>query len=494
MDTVTVNELARVLAERKKLEESVARSFVSTMFDVVRVALERDKLVKVKGLGTFKLVEVSARESVNVNSGERMVIGSYAKITFTPDSIMKEIVNKPFSQFETVVLNDGVEFEDMDQSADGQVAEPEVPSDGDAIGSATDGGDDGDSATDACSDVAGNAVEAEGDDCGAEPGDVAGSGVEPEAESDELASDAGGSSAEDTVSAEPVDGDGGCDAVVAMPGSSPGVGDAGGCGAAGDSVGGHAHDAAPEYVSDENGVRAESVGLQEVTDVCQTDASLPGEGRETVPGGVVCAAEPGSGQSPRKSRGAVKAVLTALLVLLLMAASAYGGYLYGLYEAYGPSLAKKGAQDGVSVAARKGKEPKPATALAKAERDTVKALPAVKDTVAKAAQAAKPEEEGKGEKAATKAGAREEERAKPFDSSKYDAMDSRVRTGAYRIIGTDRVVTVKQGETLQRISDRLLGPGMECYVEVYNGLSGQEALKAGQSLRIPKLELRKRRR
>ena len=90
MNMITVQELARVLAERKKLEESVARSFVSTMFDVVRVALERDKLVKVKGLGTFKLIEVSARESVNVNSGERMLIGSYGKITFTPDSIMKE--------------------------------------------------------------------------------------------------------------------------------------------------------------------------------------------------------------------------------------------------------------------------------------------------------------------------------------------------------------------------------------------------------------------
>lgn len=115
MNMITVQELARVLAERKKLEESVARSFVSTMFDVVRVALERDKLVKVKGLGTFKLIEVSARESVNVNSGERMLIGSYGKITFTPDSIMKEIVNKPFSQFETVVLNDGVEFDDIEQ-------------------------------------------------------------------------------------------------------------------------------------------------------------------------------------------------------------------------------------------------------------------------------------------------------------------------------------------------------------------------------------------
>ena len=131
MNMITVQELARVLAERKKLEESVARSFVSTMFDVVRVALERDKLVKVKGLGTFKLIEVSARESVNVNSGERMLIGSYGKITFTPDSIMKEIVNKPFSQFETVVLNDGVEFDDIEQQGSEPVPEPAVESDGD---------------------------------------------------------------------------------------------------------------------------------------------------------------------------------------------------------------------------------------------------------------------------------------------------------------------------------------------------------------------------
>ena len=131
METMTLQELAQSLADSKKLELSVARSFVSTMFDVIRIAIERDKLVKVKGLGTFKLIEVGARESVSVNSGERVLLSSYGKITFTPDSIMKEIVNKPFSQFETVVLNDGVEFDDMEPDASTEVSEPEILPDDD---------------------------------------------------------------------------------------------------------------------------------------------------------------------------------------------------------------------------------------------------------------------------------------------------------------------------------------------------------------------------
>ena len=95
MEILTIHELARVLADKKKLEVSVARTFIATMFDVIRVAIERDRLVKVKGLGTFKLIEVGARESVSVNNGERVVIGSHGKISFTPDAVMKELVNKP---------------------------------------------------------------------------------------------------------------------------------------------------------------------------------------------------------------------------------------------------------------------------------------------------------------------------------------------------------------------------------------------------------------
>ena len=131
MDMMTIEDLANALANKMKLEPNVAKLFVTNLFDVVRQAVETERIVKVKGLGTFKLIEVSARESVNVNNGERVIIGSHGKISFTPDPIMKELVNKPFSQFETVVLNDGVDFDDdADTNAETQpeADEPQNPS------------------------------------------------------------------------------------------------------------------------------------------------------------------------------------------------------------------------------------------------------------------------------------------------------------------------------------------------------------------------------
>ena len=121
MGKISIQDLAQVLVERKGLNKRDAAIFASAMFDIIQTNLEKDKVVKIKGLGTFKIIDVDDRESVNVNTGERVLIEGHNKITFTPDALMKELVNKPFSQFETVVLNDGVDFEDMNP-----VAEPTV--------------------------------------------------------------------------------------------------------------------------------------------------------------------------------------------------------------------------------------------------------------------------------------------------------------------------------------------------------------------------------
>ena len=110
MGKISIQELANVLVERRKMNRRDASLFVSAMFDIVQQRLETDKLVKVKGLGTFKIIDVEDRESVNVNTGERVLIEGHGKITFVPDALLKELVNKPFAQFETVVLNDGVDF------------------------------------------------------------------------------------------------------------------------------------------------------------------------------------------------------------------------------------------------------------------------------------------------------------------------------------------------------------------------------------------------
>lgn len=118
MAKLSIQDLAKVLVDKNGLSLKLSEQFVASMFDVVRQGLERDNLVKIKGLGAFKIIGVEARESVNVNAGERVLIDSHAKVTFSPDNTMKEMVNKPFSQFETVVLNDGVDFEDMGEPTD----------------------------------------------------------------------------------------------------------------------------------------------------------------------------------------------------------------------------------------------------------------------------------------------------------------------------------------------------------------------------------------
>lgn len=123
-----VQRIAEVVARKHNLSLKDAEEFVSTMFSTIHEGLESDKLVKIKGLGTFKVVGVKARESVNVNTGERLVIEGHDKVSFTPDKVMAELVNKPFAQFETVVLNDGVDLDAIDnaQPAEPSSAEPET--------------------------------------------------------------------------------------------------------------------------------------------------------------------------------------------------------------------------------------------------------------------------------------------------------------------------------------------------------------------------------
>ena len=126
MGKLTIQEVAKILTEKNGLEPREASRFAAEMFSVILQRLEEGDTVKVKGLGTFKIINVEARESVSVRTGERVVIDSHAKVTFTPDTIMRELVNKPFSQFETVVLNDGVEFDDINDEVTKETAEETV--------------------------------------------------------------------------------------------------------------------------------------------------------------------------------------------------------------------------------------------------------------------------------------------------------------------------------------------------------------------------------
>lgn len=123
MGKVTISELVELFAQKANINKQQAQSFIMAVLETISEGVDQDKLVKIKGLGTFKVVDVDARESINVNTGERLTIDSHQKLSFTPDSVMKDFINKPFSQFETVVLNEGVVFEDMADTSVESVAE-----------------------------------------------------------------------------------------------------------------------------------------------------------------------------------------------------------------------------------------------------------------------------------------------------------------------------------------------------------------------------------
>lgn len=125
-EKITLQDLINLFGEKQGMSKKDAELFVRSLFDLIEEALATEKYVKVKGLGTFKLTEVDSRESVNVNTGERIEIQGHTKVSFTPDTTMKDLINKPFAHFETVVLNDGVEFEDTPVEVPETLDTPEV--------------------------------------------------------------------------------------------------------------------------------------------------------------------------------------------------------------------------------------------------------------------------------------------------------------------------------------------------------------------------------
>ena len=421
MNKLTLNNIAKVLVEKNGLEPKEAMTFTTAMFDLIHDRLNEEGIVKVKGLGTFKMIRVEARESINVRTGERVLIDSHAKITFTPDAVMKELVNKPFSQFETVVLNDDVEFTDM---------KSEETTD------ETNNSEQSESLVD---------VVSEGGT--PEPAPV----VVPEPVAEVAPEPA------PVVAPEPV-------AEVApevAPEPAPVV--------------------APEPVAEPVAEPAPVVAPEPVAEVAPepTPVVAPEPTRE-VP-------EPTAPSADEESEENTSAVQTcyeedeeeshwlrnigwAFLVLVLMAASAVGGYLYGV----GQIPSQTAMADTVSA---------------------VKVNPVVTDTLVndslKADSVAVKTEAKHEDKAASEQQPQEKTSQNLHD--KYAEMDARVRTGAYKITGLDREVKVRAGDNLKRIARRELGSDdMVCYIEVFNKMNASAELKEGQTIKIPALKLKKK--
>ena len=413
MGKIAIQDVASKLIVQNGLSKKEATRFANKMFDLIREALEEDKTVKVKGLGTFKIIDVESRESVNVNTGERVLIEGHNKITFTPDLLMKELVNKPFSQFETIVLNDGVDFKDPSQEElDQETIEAEES--------------EGESDNMPLVDFASEEKPASADEIAdedipewvIEPYVIPApeKPVEPEepiVEPEPLMEPVPIAESESSVESEPI--------------------------------------ADPEPIAEPETVEEEDSESEEFVDVEDDEEQLVDR----------------------------KWILWLLACLLALVA----GYLLGSYL---PLQSLTESKESVPPKVEKTEVKK--TLEVKKAPEVKKVPEAEEPKIQKEPEVIKQPETPK----QPEVKASVEEKTPEVVLDKYESKDSRVKNGAYRIVGTDFVEKVREGDNLQRIAKRTLGEGMECYIEVYNDLNATSELKTGQEIKIPKVEWKKK--
>ncbi len=436
MSKFSLNTLGKLLADKSGLSQVEAELFIRKMFDVCNQGLDADKQVKIKWLGTFKVQATKDRESINVNTGERFTIEGRDKLTFTPDNILKEIVNKPFAQFETVVVNDGVDFDEIDEKFGEEQTE-------DAPEQVIDFLDEEKTAT-------------------PNPEVVVIESEKEKEKEDELAKQI----AIEQAKLERL------------------------------------KQAQLEQERIQKEKQEQERLEQEKLALAQQQQALKAVVEPAVPASDESEEEEEEEESSNSHHIVIPrylVVAVCLIVVALIGGMGWFAFNYGQMTAQRDHLAMQLNQ--YHQAPAKKVPAKPAAApLSQEQKLRQKAM---EDSIrmAKTAEAVKlaensDEESASAEKAKqaeakAKAEAKdkaEEKAASKIASSQYD-KDARVRTGAYRIIGVAQTVTVGAGQTLEQISTRYLGSGMECYVEALNGTN---TVKAGQKIKIPKLELKKK--
>ena len=543
MSKISLSDLAQRLAEKSGISLQDAELFIRKMFDVANEGLQSDKLVKMKWLGTFKVMAVKDRESVDVNTGERIIIEGRDKISFTPDNILKEIVNKPFAQFETVVVNDGVDFDEIDRKfenaeEDGPVSDSTLECVPDSENSSVESFVEQDSpATSGVIDF----LDEENDVPVSDEMIVIGEELpqenvaEPEEKKPEVSEPAATEPAVFKLAvSEPEESESATSELETKESEVP----------AQNEVESVVSDEENESTLTEETPIAEKVPSGEdnsiteipivedalVEEKASSDEETPSSDEETDKRHIVL---------PRSLVVAASVVFLAMIVGFGWFAFNYGkmaaqrDHLALQLDNYqqiatetkkkAPTksastqeeiLRKKAIEDSVRMAqaseavkkaenaeqnmdaaadnqsidakspeAKKNLEAKK-LADAKNLADAKRQVDAKKLAETKKQQEAKKLAEAKKKEEARK----QTEKHAAQASSKYD-QDARVRTGAYRIIGVSEVVTAREGQTIKSLSQKYLGPGMECYVEALNGNS---LLKPGQKVKIPKLELKKK--
>ena len=536
MSKISLSDLAQRLAEKSGISLQDAELFIRKMFDVANEGLQSDKLVKMKWLGTFKVMAVKDRESVDVNTGERIIIEGRDKISFTPDNILKEIVNKPFAQFETVVVNDGVDFDEIDRKfenaeEDGSVFDSTLECVPNSDNSSLE------SFVEQDSPVTSGVIDFLDEENDAPVSDemiVIGEKrlsqenvAEPEEKKPEGSEHAATEPAvfKPAVS-EPEESESATSELETKESEVP----------AQNEVESVVSDEENESTLTEKTPIAEKVPSDEENSITEipieeeasSDEETPSSDEETDKRHVVL---------PR-----YLVIAASVVFLAMIGGFGWFAFNYGKMAAQRDHLAlqldnyqqiatekktptksastqeeilrKKAVEDSVRMAqaseAVKKVENTEQNMNATVDKQSidVKSAEAKKNLEAmkladaknladakrqveakKLADAKKQQETKKLAEAKKKEEARKQaEKHAAQASSKYD-QDARVRTGAYRIIGVSAVVTAREGQTIKSLSQKYLGPGMECYVEALNGTS---LLKPGQKVKIPKLELKKK--
>lgn len=467
MSKFSLNTLGKLLADKSGLSQVEAELFIRKMFDVCNQGLEADKQVKIKWLGTFKVQATKDRESINVNTGERFTIEGRDKLTFTPDNILKEIVNKPFAQFETVVVNDGVDFDEIDEKFGEEQTE-------DAPSEVIDFLDEEETAT-------------------PNPDVVV---IEPEKEKekedeDELSKQIALEQAkleklkqakleQERIQKEKLEKEK------------------------------QEQERLEQERLEQEKLKQEKLEQERLKQEKLEQERLELAKQQQALKATVEPAVPATNETEEEDEESSNShhiviprylvVAVCLIVVALIGGMGWFAFNYGQMTAQRDHLAMQLSQYHQAPAKKA-----PANAVAaplsqeqklrqKAIEDSIrmaKTAEAVKlaeqsDEASDKAENAKQDEA----KAKAKATAKEEDKvASKTESSAHYDKDVRVRTGAYRIVGVAQTVTVGAGQTLEQISNRYLGSGMECYVEALNGTG---TVKAGQKIKIPKLELKKK--
>lgn len=509
MSKSSLSVLAKAVASKRGLTQAEAERFIATMFEVAGDGIQEDKLLKMKWLGTFKITSVKDRESVDVNTGERILIEGRDKISFTPDNILKEIVNKPFAQFETVVVNDGIDFSDIDEKfANMEREEEELQLQKEQE----------------CHDE--EVVQEEQpqkEELSQEEEQPRESLLDAELQSqeggqkDELSQEANTPISEETValSSELKNAEISEDNIsVTSEDNISQTSD--------DTISKTEENGIPEEVGmlishlKENKSEAEEIERVEEAKV-KEEAEVPKAAEvhvEETPAEAKVVASQSNVENKKlpeydetldedeahasdRHHLVIPKYVVALVSVVFVAL--LGGLCWFAFI-YGKMQARQEQMEMQLKAIKPQPQPKPKPTVV-APVDTAKSVASSDDktdaenVLANGAQANN-EQTDHAQLAMKKKAKQDSIRmaqannaVKMAEKASVYLNDPRIRTGAYRIVGVEKTVTAKSGQTLAGLSKLYLGPGMECYMQAINGCS---EIKPGQKVKIPKLKLKRK--